>query len=56
MFKEEIESLYSDWFDWNYIGYVIVKVTTALLHSSPKREQCDTVEELFLVMMFLSLY
>ena len=32
-------------FDWNYIGEVIINKTTALGHSSPKHEQCDTVEQ-----------
>ena len=32
------------WFDWNYIKKVI-KATTALGHSSPKREQCNTVKQ-----------
>jgi hypothetical protein len=33
------------WFDWSYIRKVIIKATSALGHSSPKREQCDAVEQ-----------
>ena len=43
----EVESLYRDWKN-DLIGTtseVIIKATTALGHSSPKREQCDTVKQ-----------
>ena len=46
--SEEVESLYCDWkkwFDWNYIGKVIIKATTAHGHSSLECKQCNTVKQ-----------